>query len=209
MLKLFYAPGACSLASHIALEEAGAAYEGVRLDLKAGDQNKPEYRQINPKARVPALATERGTLSESTAILSYIAQSFPQARLAPADDPFAFARMQSFNSFLSSTVHIAFAHVFRPSRYADGEGAAAAMKAKAPQALDEAFGVVEAQLSSEWAMGADYTVTDPYLYVFSRWFHANRLGHPDDFPKTAAHLRRVQDRPAVRRALEQEGLPPI
>ena len=98
MLKLFYAPGSCALASHIALEEAGAKYGAVRVDLRAKDQRKPEYLAINPKGRVPALVTDKGVLTENPAILAFVAQSFPEARLAPLDDAFAFARVQAFNS---------------------------------------------------------------------------------------------------------------
>ena len=83
MLKLFYAPNTCALASHIALEEAGADYQTVRLDFRADEQRKPEYLAINPKGRVPALATDRGILTETPAILAFVAQSFPQAKLAP------------------------------------------------------------------------------------------------------------------------------
>ena len=83
MLKLYYAPGTCALASHIALEEAGASYEAIRLNFKSEDQKKPGYLKINPKARVPALVTDRGVLTETPALLVYIAQSFPAARLAP------------------------------------------------------------------------------------------------------------------------------
>src|SRR6266404_6887852 len=100
MLKLFYGPNACSLSTHIALAEAGAQFEAIRLDLKAGDQRKPEYLAVNPKGRVPALATPRGVLTETPAILAFVAQSFPDARLAPLDDPFAFAEAQAFNSYL-------------------------------------------------------------------------------------------------------------
>src|ERR687886_1496416 len=99
MLKLFYAVGTCALASHITLEEAGAEYETVRLDFAAGDQRKPEYLKVNPKGRVPALITDRGVLTETPAILAYIAQVFPKAKLAPLDDPFDFAQVQSFNSY--------------------------------------------------------------------------------------------------------------
>ena len=92
MLKLYYAPGTCALASHIALEEAGATYETVRLSFKTEDQKKPEYLKINPKARVPSLVTDRGIITETPAILIYIAQTFPAAKLAPLDDPFALAQ---------------------------------------------------------------------------------------------------------------------
>jgi glutathione S-transferase len=210
MLKLFYAPNACSLGAHIALEETGAPFEVARVDLKSGAQNQPEYRRINPKGRVPALVTDRGTLTESPAILGYIAETFPEARLAPLGDSFAMADMLAFNLFIASTLHVAFAHVGRPARYADGEVAHAAMKAKAHDALDEYFGLVEAKLSDgrPWVHGDAYTVSDPYLYVFSRWFAERGIGHPENFPLVAAHRERVAARPAAQRALATEGLVP-
>ncbi|MCX7161174.1 MAG: glutathione S-transferase, partial [Proteobacteria bacterium] len=122
MLKLFYSPGACSLASHIALEEAGAPYELMRLNFKADDQRKPEYLKVNPKGRVPALVTDRGILTESPAILAYIAQTFPAAKLAPTD-AFDFARAQAFNSYLCSTVHVSHAHRVRGNRWVDDPAA--------------------------------------------------------------------------------------
>ena len=83
MLKLYYAAGTCALASHIALEEAGAEFETVRVDFRSNEQRKPEYLAINPKGRVPALVTEQGMLTETPALLIYIAQAFPRAGLAP------------------------------------------------------------------------------------------------------------------------------
>jgi glutathione S-transferase len=91
MLKLFSATGSCSLASHIALEEAGADYELVKISLKNGDQRRPDYLALNPKGRVPALVTDRGILTENVAILAYVARTYPEAGLAPLDDEFAFA----------------------------------------------------------------------------------------------------------------------
>ena len=116
MLKLFYAVGTCALASHIALEEAGAEYTTTRLDFSAGDQRKPEYLKVNPKGRVPALITDKGILTETPAILAYIAQLFPKAGLAPLNDPFACARVQAFNNYLCSTAHVNHAHLGRGSR---------------------------------------------------------------------------------------------
>ena len=86
MLKLYYAPGTCALASHIALAEAGAPYTTEKVDFKTNQQNSPEYLGINPKGRVPSLVTDRGILTETPAMLAFIAQSFPQAKLAPLDD---------------------------------------------------------------------------------------------------------------------------
>ena len=103
MIKLFYAAHTCSLASHIALEEVGAEYSTVQIDFASNEQRKPAYLAINPKGRVPAMVTDRGILTETPAMLAFIAQSFPQARMAPLDDPFAFAQVQAFNSYLCST----------------------------------------------------------------------------------------------------------
>jgi len=116
MIKLYYAPHTCSLASHIALEEAGADYSTVRIDFAKQEQRGEEYIAINPKGRVPAMATDRGILTETPAMLAFIAQTFPRARLAPVEDAFAFAQVQAFNSFLCSTVHVAHAHRMRGYR---------------------------------------------------------------------------------------------
>ena len=122
MLTLFYASGTCSLASHITLEESGANYESKRLNFADNDQRKPEYLKINPKSRVPALVTDQGILTETPAILVYIAQSFPKANLLPSD-PFRLAQIQAFNSYLCSTVHVAHAHRMRGYRWTDDQQA--------------------------------------------------------------------------------------
>ena len=113
MFTLLLRPATCALASHIALEDAGAPYKLHRVDFKAAEQRSASYLAINPKARVPALVDRRGVLTETPAILAFIAQSFPEAKLAPLDDPFAFAELQAFNAYLCSTVHVAHAHRMR------------------------------------------------------------------------------------------------
>ena len=127
MFKLYYAPFTCALASHIALEEAGAPYTTEKLDFKSNQQSSPEYLKVNPKGRVPAMVTERGVLTETPAMLAFIAQSFPQAKLAPLDDAYAFAEVQAFNSYLCSTVHVAHAHKMRGARWATDEASFADM----------------------------------------------------------------------------------
>lgn len=208
MLKLFYSPGSCATASHIALEEAGADYELEVVKLGEQQQRTPEYLALNPKGRVPALATDRGVLTENPAILAYVAQTWPKAGLMPLKDPFAFAEIQAFNMFLCATLHPTFAHKFRPGRYADDAQSQAAMQAKAPSVLDEQFGLIEDRLSDgrEWVNG-DYSTSDPYLYIFARWYQRDGMGKPETRPLVRAHLKRMQARPAVIRALEQEGLP--
>ncbi|MEZ0309696.1 MAG: glutathione S-transferase N-terminal domain-containing protein, partial [Ramlibacter sp.] len=104
MLKLYYAPNTCALATHLALEFSGAPFEAVRLDFGQKQQQSPEYLSVNPKGRVPALVTDHGVLTETPALLQFIAQSFPEAKLAPLDDPFLLACANAFNSYLCATV---------------------------------------------------------------------------------------------------------
>jgi glutathione S-transferase len=146
MLRLYYATGTCALATHIALEEAGAPYEAVPVDFGAQAQRGPDYLAINPKGRVPALVTEHGTLTETPGLLLYVAQRFPQAELAPLSDPFALARVQEFNSYLCATVHVAHAHGRRGARWADDPAAIEAMKRKVPAAMTECFELIEQRL---------------------------------------------------------------
>src|SRR5450755_5154497 len=143
MLKLYYAPGTCAMASHIALQESGARYTTERLDFKSNQQNSAEYLAINPKGRVPALVTDRGILTETPAMLAFIAQSFPDAKLAPSDDAFAFAQAQAFNSYLCSTVHVAHAHKGRGPRWATEESSFADMKRVVPKSVGASFALIE------------------------------------------------------------------
>src|SRR3569833_854967 len=102
MLKLYYATGTCALATYITLEEAGADYTAERLSFKDNQQNSPDYLKIYPKGRVTALVTDRGELPETPAMLAFLSQIFPKAKLAPLDDPFDFAQVQTNNTFLCS-----------------------------------------------------------------------------------------------------------
>jgi glutathione S-transferase len=204
MLKLFYAPGSCSLASHIALEEAGAAYEAVRMSTADGDQRKPEYLAINPKGRVPALVTDRGVLTETPAILAYVAQAFPEAALAPAD-PWAFAQMQAFNSYLCSTVHVAHAHKHRGYRWATEQSSVADMTRKVPANATDCFNLIEAELlQGPWVMGERYTVADGYLFTLTGWLEEDGVD-PRQFRKVHDHFQRMAERPAVRKVLAEEA----
>jgi glutathione S-transferase len=206
MLTFYYATNSCALASHIALEEAGAAYETRWVDFGAAEQTKPEYLEINPKARVPALATERGVLTENPAILAYIAQTHPAAKLAPLDDPFAFAELQSFITYLCSTVHVAHAHRPRAYRWADDPAAQEAMRKKVPEAMGACFDLIERKMfKGPWAMGDAYTVADPYLFTIARWLEGDGVD-PTVFPRVLDHRDRMAERPAVQRAFKAEGL---
>ena len=205
MLKLFYAVGTCALASHIALEEAGAEYEAIRLNFGTEDQRKPEYLKINPKGRVPALITDKGILTETPAILAYIAQVFPKANLAPLGDPFAFARAQSFNSYLCSTAHINHAHLGRGYRWADEPSSIEDMKRKVPQTVGDSFGLMEKEMvAGPWVMGKDYTICDPYLFTVAKWLERDSVDIAR-FPKVHEHHKMMAARPAVKKVLAEHA----
>jgi glutathione S-transferase len=204
MLKLYYVPGTCALASHIALAEAGAPYTTERLDFKTNQQNSPEYLKINPKGRVPALVTDRGVLTETPAVLAYIAQTFPQARLAPLDDAFEFARVQAFNSYLCSTVHVNHAHKGRGYRWAADETSFADMKAMIPKTMGACFGLIERDmLRGPWVMGESFTVCDAYLYTLTLWLDGDGVDLAT-LPKVKAHRAAMEQRPAVQKVLAEQ-----
>jgi len=204
MFKLYYAPGTCALASHIALQEVGAAYSTERVDFRNNQQNSPDYLAINPKGRVPALVTDRGILTETPAMLAFIAQSFPQAQLAPLDDAFAFAQVQAFNSYLCSTVHVAHAHKLRGARWATEETSFADMKRKVPQTVGACFALIERDmLRGPWVMGEQYTICDPYLYTIAAWLEGDSVDLAA-LPKVADHRKRMSERPAVQKVLAVE-----
>lgn len=207
MLTFFYTPNTCSLASHIALEEAGAAYEARRVDFSSGEQRSPAYLAVNPKGRVPALATPRGVLTETPAILAFVAQSFPASKLAPLDDPFAFAELQAFNSYLCSTVHVAHAHGRRGSRWVDDADAIAAMQKKVPETMAACFELIEnGMLRGPWVMGDTYSVADPYLFTIAGWLEGDGVDIAR-FPHVRDHRKRMTERPAVARAMAAVAAP--
>jgi glutathione S-transferase len=204
MLTLYYAVHTCSLASHIALKDAGAKYELRRIDFRRTAQQSSEYLKVNPKARVPALATPRGVLTETPAVLAFIAQSFPEANLAPLGDPFAFAELQAFNSYLCSTVHVAHAHRMRGSRWADEETSFADMKRKVPRSVGACFELIEGHmLRGPWVMGQRYTIADPYLFTLAQWLEADGVDLAR-IPRVIEHRSRMAASPNVKEAIAEE-----
>jgi len=207
MLKLYYTPDTCALASHIALNEAGADYTIARISFAAEEQRQPEYLAVNPKGRVPALVTDAGTLTETPALLCFVAQMFPASGLAPLADPFALGRMQEFNSYLCSTVHVAHAHRVRGSRWADEPDAIEAMKRKVARNVTECFDFIEQRMfQGPWVMGADYSICDPYLFTVGLWVESDGVD-TTRLPKLLAHRRAMMERAAVRRVVEIEETP--
>ncbi|HVJ34587.1 MAG TPA: glutathione S-transferase family protein [Terriglobia bacterium] len=202
MLKFYYAKNTCALASRIALEEAGLAYELVMLDFASNQQRSPDYLKVNPKGRVPALATEHGVITETPAILAFIAQSAPAAKLAPLNDAFAFAEIQAFTNYLCSTVHVAHAHNRRGTRWANEPASIEDMKRKVPETMAACFDIIEhGMYKGPWVMGESYTIADPYLFTIATWLEGDGVD-TSRFPKVIDHRRRMAERPAVKRALQ-------
>jgi len=209
MLKLYYAAHTCSLATHIVLEEVGADYSTVRIDFSRKQQQSADYLKVNPKGRVPALVTDRGILTETPAMLVYVAQSFPQADLALMGDPFAFAKVQAFNSYLCSHLHVAHAHRMRGHRWVDADDtqAIAAMQRKVPEGVGSAFEAIERDmLKGPWVMGQQYTICDAYLFTLAQWLEADGVD-PQRIQRIVDHRHRMSERPTVKKAIAQELAP--
>ena len=204
MLTLYFSPGACSTASHIGLEETGAPYEERPTLLPKGEPKTEAYLKVNPRGKVPALSVDGKVIVENTAILTYLAERFPEKKLMPTD-PLEKARCISHMAWLSNTVHPAYTHYFRPERYAEGDACVASVKTTGRKTFFEVLGEVDALLKGkQWIMGDQYTVADPYSLVFYGW------GVRADLEMTklanyTAWKERMLKRPAVRKVLESEG----
>lgn len=205
MLRLYFTPGTISLAPHIALEEAGADYEQVKIDFSTVQQNSEDYLALNPRARVPLLMTDEGSISETLAILLYIAQRFPEADLVPLADRFATAKVMEFCSYMGSTVHIAHAHKMRGRRWADDPEAIEDMQRKVPENMAACFEMIETQMfQGPWVMGGQFTICDPYLFAIARWLEGDKVDH-SRFPKVLAHRIRMAERPSVKAVMAKGG----
>ena len=204
-IKLYYAPGACSLASHVAIEEVGVPYETQKMNLAEGDQRKPDYLRINPRGRVPAVVVDGQVITENVGILTYFGGGFPDAGIWPKKT-WDQAKLLSTLAWLSNTVHTTYAHVARAERYADDEAAREAVKAKGRTAFEGYLKEIDELLQGQkWAIANQYTVADPYLLVFYRW--GNRAKMPvRELKNYTALVQRVMDRPAVQKVMADEGI---
>ena len=198
-MEFYFAPNTVALASLITLEETGAPYQARRLDFSQSEQQSADYRRVNPKGRVPALVTSRGTLTETPAILTWLGQSYPDAGLLPSDR-FAFAKLQEVMAYLCSTVHVSHAHKRRGWRWSDDPAVVAALSVKVTQNMADHFAYLEARFDGPYVMGAQFTVADPYLFVIAGWLEGDGVDIAG-FPGIAAHFADIAKRPSVQRAL--------
>lgn len=200
-MKLYFSPGACSLAPHITLLEAGLPFTAVKVDMRTRQTSDgQDFTAINPKGYVPALALDNGeVLSEGQAILQYLADQKPEAQLAPPPGTMPHYRLLEWLSFISSELHKSFGPLLTP-------GAAEEVKAVARNRLGPRLTVVANHLASrQYLVGEHFTVADAYLYTVLTW---SRLAGIDlsSWPVLAAYRERVQQRPAVQAARLAEGL---
>jgi glutathione S-transferase len=203
MLTLHYAPGACSMASHIALEEVGVPYEAKPVDFSKTEQRSEAYLRVNPRGKVPALSTDSGVLTENTAILTWIAKSFPEAKLLPAD-PLGEARCISMMAWFSNSVHPSFTHIVRPERFTEAEDGKDGVKAAGRRTFWANLQEIDSLVGEgPWMQGAQFTTCDPYALVFYGW--GKRIELPmADLKSYTAFKDRMLQRPAVRKILERE-----
>ncbi|UOA30755.1 Glutathione S-transferase GST-6.0 [Sulfitobacter sp. DSM 110093] len=198
MLKLHYAPGTIAVAVALALEEAGLPYEPVNVDFATAEQTAAPYLALNPKGRVPTLVTEAGTtLTETGALLDYIAARAPDAALIPSD-PEAAAHMRGVMYYLASTMHVAHAHKMRGQRWADQQSSFDDMKAKVPQTMADCAAYVENHaFLGDYVAGSQLSLADPYLFVVSGWLKGDGVDR-SNFPRLDAFAARMEDRASVK-----------
>ncbi len=203
MPVLYYSKGSSALAAHIMLEESGAEYTARHIPISQGAHRDPGFLRVNPKGRIPALATDQGVLTENPAILTYIAERHAP-HLLPAD-PFARARAHEVMAYLCATVHVAFAHGRRGARWSDDTQVIEALKIKVPGNLADCAALIETQYLHGPLVFSSYSLCDPYMFLVHRWMAVHGLTL-DRFPRLAAHRDAMLDRPATRRAMAAHGL---
>lgn len=197
-MKLYYTPGTISIAVAIALEEAGLAYDPVKVDFATAEQTKPDYLALNPKGRVPTLINEAGdALTETGALLDYISALAPQAGLVP-DVPALAAHMRGVMYYLASTMHVAHAHKMRGSRWADQQSSFDDMTAKVPETMRACATFVEENaLRGDFVTGNTISIADPYLFITCNWLEGDGVA-VSDFPGIRGFLERMEARDSVK-----------
>ena len=201
MLRFYYAKNSAAYAPHILLEDIGVAYEAVEIDFKSGEQRSDAYLAINPKGRLPSLVTDEGILTETPAILLYLAQVFPEHKLIP-NEPFELATAMAFNLYMASTVHVAHAHKHRGHRWADDPAAHESMRAKVLENMTECARMIETHyFKGPYVLGESYSICDPYLALVTRWLRDDGVDL-NAFVLIGGHERLMLQRPSMQRVLE-------
>ena len=206
-IALYFSPGACSTAPHIVLNEIGVEYEQRKTVLADKANYTPEYLAINPKARVPVILIDGFVLTEVPAILTYLAQRFPQAGLLPAGGE-PMARCLEWLAYCSSTVHPCYAHLRKPERYTADASAFPGLQERGEAGFIDCITYIDGKLAGkQFAAGDAYSIADAYLLVFFGWASGlKKHNMAERFPNYTAVVRRILARPAVQRTIEIEGI---
>jgi glutathione S-transferase len=205
-MLLYYAPTACSIAPHIALEEVGVPFEARRIDLAKSEQTSASFLRVNPLGRVPAMIIDGAPVTELPALLTYIASLKPEAGLVPPPGTLAYARCFEWLGYLSSSLHVAYAQFRRPGRFV-AEGSPAWEEVSEAGRLNTiaAFREVERRLGDGWAAGDGYSIADINLFPFPGWAWRFDFDMACECPKWMALVERMKQRPAVQRAMAREA----
>ena len=201
MMKLFYAPGTCSVGMHVLLEEIGAPYESVKVDFSKKEQFSDAFRAVNPKGKVPALVREDGSvLTEFQTVAFWLARSHPEAKLL-AEDLEGQTRTMEVMDFLVGSVHMrGFTFILVPMKFSPSEAAQKDLVAHGREIVAGGFAKLDAMLEGrDWLMG-DYSIADATLFYLTNWAQARGVDMPG---RVAAFHQRMLERPAVQRALKQ------
>jgi glutathione S-transferase len=203
-MQLYFAPQTISVAVAIALEEAGLNYEAIKIDFAGKEHMSQAYAQINPKGRVPALAIDGGILTETGALLEYIADLAPTAELRPRD-PLLLARMREVMYYLASTMHVNHAHKMRGSRWASKTSSYKDMQARVPESMTACCAhISQFGLRGPFVLGDTVSLADCYLYVICTWLSGDGV-ELAGFPKIQSFMTAMEQRPSVR-AVTAKGM---
>ena len=208
MYKLFWDPGSANMAPHAVLEEIGCPYELVLVDIRNGEHKQPAYLKLNPNARVPTLVDGDKVMYESAAIVLYLAEKHPDAKLMPAPGTAEWMKFLQWLMYLTNTIQDSFILYYHPDNFFPDDKSRAALKAAGEERLDKQWSVVDAALaeSGPYLTGASFSAADLYLHMLARW--SRNCARPAwAFPHIARNLDLVKARPAVQRMMAQEGLP--
>jgi len=210
-LKLFFSPRACSLACHIALEESGLPFVAESVRIRQGEHRTEKYLEVNPWGKIPTMLIDGQALTETHAILSFIGDTAAIDKpLIPQDNPLLRARAHEWMNFLSSSVHIAFRPLFRPNYLIADESLYANLREVGVPIFRKTLLEVDSRLQGRtWALGQQYSVADPYLFVFYMWSQrADVVEYSPPLPAWKDQWKRVFERDATQRALATEGITP-
>jgi len=203
-MKLYYSPGACSLGIHVILEEIGKPYETQRVNLRQGEQFQPTFLEINPKSKVPTLLRDDGSvLTEFPAIAYWLANKYPEAKLWP-DNLELQARALEAMDYLIATVHMqGFTRMFAPKRFAPSEADAEAVRKEGLRIFTNGLNLLDKTLNGKDYVVGPYSIADAAAFYIEFWAEGQKVPLPAN---CAAHYARMRARPAVARAMQQEGL---